>query len=241
MSDTGLPGLPGTLVLLRHPQSVRNANKHGTLFFPDDASRDAVKGVGDHLTPLTEFGHRQAIEAGAALKARFGVPDEIFHSGYVRTEAGKDGILAAYTEAERAKIRIERDWRIRERSTGWCFDMTVADVAKHFPWLQEYWRTAGEFFGMPPGGESLAQVVDRVAPFVKDLYWGRAGRTTFVVSHGNTIRCLRFLIEDLTYAAFDAKPPDVFRWPPNCGMVAYRFDADGKPELIAENEQLWTE
>jgi broad specificity phosphatase PhoE len=229
-------GLPGTLVLLRHAQSVRNAAKHGEIFFPDAASRDAVKGVPDHLTPLTDVGERQAPQAGSALRTRYGVPHEIFHSGYARTEATMSGLLTAYTDAERAAIKVERDWRIRERALGWCFDMTVDDVKASFPWLPEYWQTSGAFFGAPPGGESLAQVTDRVAPFLEGLHWGKAGRTTFVVSHGNTIRCMRFLIEDWSYAEVDAK-----RWPPNCGMVAYRFDAAGKPILIAENEPLCTE
>lgn len=49
-------------------------------------------------------------------------------------------------------------------------------------------------------GESLAEVRDRVAPFVRDvLVPGLAeGHTLLVVSHGNTIRMLVQLLEGLT-------------------------------------------
>jgi len=223
-------GLPGTLVLIRHGESERNKAKRGEVFFPDAASRDAVRGTPDHLTKLTDHGERQAAQTGAALKTRYGTPDEIIDSGFTRTSMTRDGILSAYVGAA---IRFWSDSRIRERTIGYCYDMTEDEVRANFPWLKEHWVSAGPFFGQPPGGESLAQVADRVSPFVDDLWLGKAGRTTFVVTHGNTVRCLRFVIEKLSYEAIG---PLV--WPPNCGIVAYKLGANGIYELVAENEQL---
>ncbi len=229
-------GPPDVLVLIRHAQSARNAARRGgEVFFKDEASRDLVRDTPDHLTPLTEHGRKQAAQAAAALKARFAVPDEIIHSGYLRTEETAAIILSAYSEEERAKVSVRRDWRIRERQPGWAFNMTADEAAAAFPWLQRYWSETPAFFAFPPGGESLAQVADRVAPFLTGLLMGKRGRTTYVVSHGNTIRCLRFLIEEMTYDQVGKT-----YWPPNCGIVAYQFGPLGDPKLIADNERLCT-
>ena len=227
-------GLPAKVVLIRHAQSERNAAKRGETFFKDAAARDAVAGTPDHLTPLSDLGRLQAAEAGQRLKERFGRPALILHSGYHRTVQTTEGILAAYGESERARIEIRRDWRIREREPGWGFNMTEDEARSHFPWLKGMWSEAGPFFAQPPGGESLVQVVDRVAPVIGEFNLGEEGRTIFIVSHGNTIRCMRFLFESMTYEQVEKT-----YWPPNCGVVAYDMDpATGEMRLIVENERF---
>lgn len=226
-------GLPGTLILVRHGRTPRNEAKKGDIFFKDAAARDAVRGMSDRLTPLTEAGADQAIRTGVAFRDRFGVPDEIIHSGYLRTEHTGLHLLQAYTPEERARISFRRDERIRERQLGWTYDMTEDEVRQHFPWFEEHRKTFGPYDTVPPGGECLATLVDRVGPFYQDLRRGPAGRFTVAVSHGNTIRGIRSHVEGLT--------PDQMikmRWPPNCGIVVYTFDERGVPTLVSENEVL---
>lgn len=231
MSNTGLPKI---LVLIRHGESRRNTAKKSGPFFKNAAERDAIASTPDHLTPLTDEGHRQATETGLKLKERFGVPDEIVHSGYIRTFMTGQHVLEAYAQDGPQPIVFRSDHRLRERDPGYCFNMTGRQVQKHFPWLKQYWKETPAFFARPPGGESLGDVVNQLESFVSELRTGKKDRTTFVVSHGNTIRCLRFLIEGLTYDQVGK-----MRWPPNCGIVAYRFEARGTI-LLSDNERLWT-
>jgi broad specificity phosphatase PhoE len=233
MSEIGLPGL---LVLIRHGESLRNTMvEKGTPFITEEGKKllTSLGALADHKIPLTDAGKAQAVSAGAGVKARFGVPDELVHSGFVRTESTTGGILTAYTPEERARISVRRDYRMRERNPGWLITATKAEAGGRYPWLQTYWDETGDYFAVPPGGESLAMATDRIRPFHDDLFAGPKGRKTFVVAHGNSIRCLRGLIEDLSWEQFEK-----MRWPPNCGVVAYRFDDRGVPELLCENEIL---
>ena len=88
---------------------------------------------------------------------------------------------------------------IRERDPGFTYDMTEEEAEAAFPWLNEYWHTFGGFMARPPGGESLADVVGRVHTFLDTLFRDRAGQKVLVVTHGGTIRCLRFALERWNY------------------------------------------
>ena len=58
------PTRPNLLVLVRHGQSERNVARRGNTFFPDDESRQGLRGEPDQRTPLTDLGRRQARDAG---------------------------------------------------------------------------------------------------------------------------------------------------------------------------------
>lgn len=58
------PTRPNLLVLVRHGQSERNVARRGNTFFPDDESRQGLRGEPDQRTPLTDLGTRQARDAG---------------------------------------------------------------------------------------------------------------------------------------------------------------------------------
>ncbi len=47
---------PTRLVIVRHAESLRNYLKEGKVFFPNDESRVLVRGIPDHLIPLTALG-----------------------------------------------------------------------------------------------------------------------------------------------------------------------------------------
>jgi broad specificity phosphatase PhoE len=230
---------PALLVIVRHAESARNQAKKGSVYFADDAARRIVRGTPDHLVELTEDGHKQALETGIAVRERFGVFDYVYTSGYLRTDQTAEGILAAYTDAERERMNVRMNLFIRERDSGFAYDMTEAEAEAAFPWLSEYWQTFGGFMARPPGGESLADVVARVHTFLNTLFRDRAGQKIMVVTHGGTIRCLRFALERWNYEQAQKWPPG--QAPANCGVTAYRCAESGdRMELEDYNTVYWT-
>ncbi len=229
---------PRRLVLVRHAESARNEAKKGSTYFADDAARRTVQGVPDHANPLTPLGHRQALETGRVIRERYGCFDYVYHSGYQRTVQTADDILAAYSEDERRQMRVRSNLFIRERDPGHAYDMTEAEAEAAFPWLHGYWQTFGGFFARPPGGESLADVVERVYLFLNMLFRDRAGQDVLVVMHGGTLRCFRYILERWDYE-------QALRWPPgqspaNCGVTEYECDEVlGRLVLRYYNEVFW--
>src|SRR5690606_35377316 len=115
---------------------------------------------------LSDEGRRQAIEAGVALRERFGLFEQVYPSGYLRTVDTTKLLLDAYPPDERERMRVRHHLFILERDPGHAYDMTDAEATDAFPWLQDYWTTFGPFFARPPGGERLAQVCERVYTFL---------------------------------------------------------------------------
>jgi len=233
------PDRPALLVLVRHGQSQRNIVKKQNRFYLDDESRKAVKGVPDHLIELTDEGRRQSAETGVALRQAYGTFDYVVHSGYARTVQTLEHILEAYTADERARMPVRHHLFVRERDGGHAYDMTDAEAQAAFPWLQDYWNTFGPFFARPPGGESLADVCERVYAFLQKLARTMAGRRVLVVTHGGTIWCFRYVLERWTYEEAERR----FRTEnnPNCAVTAYRYaDATRRLALAECAQVLWT-
>jgi broad specificity phosphatase PhoE len=230
---------PAVLVVIRHAESARNQAKRGSVYFADDAARRVVRGTPDHLVELTAAGHKQALETGVAIRDRFGLFDYVYTSGYKRTVETAEGILAAYSDSERAQMKVRMNLFIRERDPGHAYDMTQDEAETAFPWLNSYWRTFGGFKARPPGGESLADVVARVHTFLDTLFRDRAGQKILVVTHGGTIRCLRFALERWSYEQAENWPPG--QSPVNCGVTVYRYSpADARLVLEDYNQIYWT-
>jgi 2,3-bisphosphoglycerate-dependent phosphoglycerate mutase len=229
---------PAVLVLVRHAQSARNVAKKGNTFFLDDESHKAVQGVADDHVPITDEGRRQAELTGRALRSEFGRFDYVYHSGYRRTQETAEHLLTAYTDEEREAMQVRHHLFLRERDAGWTYDMTTAEAEAAFPWLQGYWDTVGRFFARPPGGESLAEVAERVYLFLGMLFRDRSRQRVLVVSHGGTLRVFRYLLERWTHDEF------LERWEsepvPNCAVTSYAFDAAaGRLLLSGLNRVHW--
>jgi broad specificity phosphatase PhoE len=223
---------------VRHGQSQRNVAKPDNRLFLDDEARQSVRGVPDHRIALTEEGRRQARETGTALRARYGRFDHVYHSGYRRTVETAEGILDAYPSSDREAMPVQHELFIRERDAGHAYEMTDAEAVAAFPWLQEYWQTHGPFFARPPGGESLAEVCERVHTFLDELARTHAGRRLLVVTHAGTLRCFRYVLEEWTYD--QAEHRFAHELIPNCSVTSYEYDpARGRLAVRDEARVYW--
>lgn len=233
-------GYPMLVVLSRHARSLRNEVKKGNIYLPDDESAALVQGIPDHRVPITEFGWEQARQTGRAIRERFGLFDAWYTSGYLRTGQTLEGILEAYTEAERQSMIVRTNPLIAERQAGYTYNMTTEQANFHFPYLQEHWELQGPFFGVPPGGESQYMVYTRTKFFKHQLKDTKAGLKVFAETHGGTTRALRMNYEHWTpeeyIAQYAADPPQ------NCGVTVYQFSPKtGTMELVEYNTVYWKE
>jgi 2,3-bisphosphoglycerate-dependent phosphoglycerate mutase len=185
-----------TLVLLRHGQSDWNLKNLFTGWVDVDLS---VNGVAE------------AQAGGALLKAKGVLPDVVHTS--LLTRAIRTSTLALES-AGRAWIPVRRSWRLNERHYGALQGLDKAETKAKFGDEQfQLWRRsydtppppieAGQPSGVDeryadlapdvvPQTECLLDVLVRMLPYwydaiVPDL---RAGRTTLVVAHGNSLRAL---------------------------------------------------
>lgn len=228
---------PKLLVLIRHGESQRNEAKKGATYFADDAARSRIRGVPDHKIALTDEGHQQAYRTGTGTFENLAAPDYFYHSGYLRTRQTLEGILAAYPERIRERVQVRENMFIRERDSGYSYDMTTEEAEQAFPWLKEHWATNGGFLARPPGGESLADVTKRVHTFLNTIFRDRAGQNVFVATHGGTLRCFRYLLERWNYEQAEHWPPG--QSPKNCGVTVYRYDDSKKRLVLSEYNTVY--
>lgn len=194
----------GTLILVRHGESTFNAEPRFT-------------GLLD--VPLTSAGLRQCDEAADLLKAAGLAPDRVITTPLRR----------AWQTAELMDARIGlpdpvRDWRLAERDYGVLTNMPKPEVRRtygeraFFEWRRtvdgkppaaspEQVASWGELAETPLGplqpgmSESLREVIARVQPLWHEIQqWLAADATVLVVGHGNSLRALCAVVEDLTDA-----------------------------------------
>ena len=224
-------------MLVRHGQSQRNIARKKNRFFLDDEARRPILGIPDHRIGLTDTGWQQARETGRALRGQFGVFDQVYHSGYRRAADTAAAIFESYPSDERERMRVRHHLFIRERDQGHAYAMTDAEASAAFPWLQDYWNTFGPFFARPPGGESLAEVCERVYTFLQKLARTMAGKRVLLVTHGGTIWCCRYVLERWTYEEAEHRfETEQIR---NCSVTWYALD-NGRLELKEAGVVHWS-
>jgi 2,3-bisphosphoglycerate-dependent phosphoglycerate mutase len=185
-------------VLLRHGQSETNAVEQFTGWID---------------TPLTVTGEQQARHAGALLRSG-GVAPDVVHTSVLRRSIRTAEIVL--DTLDRSWLPVVRSWRLNERQYGALAGRTKSDVraevgdeqyrrwrrgfleapppasAEHLRALADDPRYAALPAHVIPSAESLADVLARVLPHWVDTISAdlRAGRTTLVVAHGNSLRAL---------------------------------------------------
>jgi len=219
------------LILVRHGQSTWNVDN---LF------------TGWHDVDLTELGRQEAMLAGRQLQLEHLEPKIAFTSVLKRAIRSLWLILDT---TDRMWLPVERNWRLNERHYGALQGLDKAQtVAEHGEAQVKIWRRSYDVPPPPlapddprhpkfdvryadldprilPASESLKDTLARVMPFwesriVPEL---RAGRTVLVVAHGNSLRALVKMLDDMSESAIVE-----FNIPTGIPML-YELDDELKP------------
>lgn len=226
------------LYLLRHGESTANA---AGLF----------TGILD--APLSAAGVTEAQHAARLLVEAGAVPDRIWISALSRTAETVAVMLPVFLPTI---PDVGADWRLNERNYGALTGLSKAAVETSYgrdqflAWRRSYatapppmdaarlnnFADTEPFRSLPPEAltstESLADVVRRVAPFWRERLSPElaASPRILVVGHGNSLRALAMLIEDLSIPTVEQLNI------PTGHPLRYRFDlSSGKPELISSS------
>jgi ribonuclease H / adenosylcobalamin/alpha-ribazole phosphatase len=171
-------GKPTVTLLLRHGQTPMSVEKRY-------AGRTDV--------PLTEAGLTQAAAAAKRL-ASAGI-DAIVTSPLQRTVQTAEAVAAV------TGVPVTADEGFRETDFGDWDGLTFAEVRERWPSEMTAWLADPQI--APPGGESFAEVSERVTAALARVLAGRAGQRVLIVSHVTPIKTL-------VAAALLAPPPALF-------------------------------
>ena len=169
------------LVLVRHGQSEWNAKNLFTGWKDPD---------------LTHKGIEEAVNAGKKIN-EYGLSFScMFTSALVRAQNTAKIILK---EIEQEDIPTYQDKNLNERAYGSLTGMDKDEARQKFGSEQvQIWRRS--FDTCPPDGESLKDTYNRVVPyFQKNILPCLAdGKNVLVSAHGNSLRALVKLIENIS-------------------------------------------
>lgn len=189
------------LTLLRHGESQWNLENRFTGWVDVD---------------LSQKGESEARRAGALLRE---VPIDVLFTSVLKRAMRTAEI--ALTEAGRTGLPMHRDQALNERHYGDLQGLNKAETAEKYGTDQVHiWRRSYDV--PPPGGESLKDTRERVAPYFDEHIAPllRAGTNVLVVAHGNSLRSLIMLIEQLT-------PEEILKTEISTGVpITYELDAD---------------
>lgn len=194
----------GRLILIRHGQSVWNAENRFT---------------GWTDVELSEKGVREAEMAGDLLsEIRF---DAIHTSGLIRAQRTATIIMSRNSASD--EIPLIKDERLNERHYGDLQGLNKAETAeKHGPEQVHIWRRSFDI--PPPGGESLKMNAERTIPYfeeeiIPDL---EQGKNVLVSAHGNSLRSIVMHIESIS-------PQDIVSLEIATGTpMFYEYDMDSR-------------
>ena len=172
-------GEPTVTLLLRHGQTPMSVQKRYS---------------GRTDAPLTDAGVRQAAAAAKRL-ASAGI-------GAIVASPLQRAVRTAEEVAAATGIPVLTDEGFRETDFGAWEGLTFAEVRARWP--SEMARWLADPSVAPPGGESFAQVSERVTAALHRVLAARAGQTVLIVSHVTPIKTL-------VAAALLAPPPALYR------------------------------
>jgi broad specificity phosphatase PhoE len=162
---TAAQGEPAVTLLLRHGQTPMSVQK---------------RYAGRSDAPLTDAGVAQAAAAAKRL-ASAGI-DAIVASPLRRT-VQTAGEVAAVTG-----LPVAAEDGFRETDFGAWEGLTFAEVRERWPSEMTAWLADPEV--APPGGESFAEVSERVTAALDRVLAGRTGQRILIVSHVTPIKTL---------------------------------------------------
>ncbi|HET9968139.1 MAG TPA: histidine phosphatase family protein [Streptosporangiaceae bacterium] len=202
---TAAQGEPAVTLLLRHGQTPMSVQKRY-------AGRTDV--------PLTGAGLAQAAAAAKRL-APAGI-DAIVASPLQRTVQTAEQVAAV------TGLQVVTEDGFRETDFGAWEGLTFAEVRERWPSEMTAWLADPEV--APPGGESFAEVSERVTAALHRVLAGRTGQRILIVSHVTPIKTL-------VAAALLAPPPALFRMHLDvAALCEIDWYADGPAVLRSYND-----
>jgi 2,3-bisphosphoglycerate-dependent phosphoglycerate mutase len=191
------------LVLVRHGQSDWNLKNLFTGWKDPD---------------LTEQGIKEAKDAGRKLKAQGFKFDIAFTSVLKRAQHTLDLMLA---EIGQTGLRTKQNLALNERDYGDLSGLNKDDARKRWGEEQVHiWRRSYDV--PPPGGESLKDTLARALPYYVQeiLPCVLRGERVLVSAHGNSLRALIMVLENLT-------PENILKRELGTGVpIIYRLNED---------------
>ena len=169
--------------------------------------------IGDAHVTLSDKGMEQAISLGQGLGPVFLTKCLIYTSPYIRCRQTIAGVIngsGALTHPD-FDPRIFEDPRLREMEFG--YDKSRSDIQRE----KGKRETHGWFYYQMNGGESPANVYDRVSSFIESMMRQVQRKRVpriLIASHGITIRCFVMRFLHLSVSDYDRLDN-----PENCDVV----------------------
>jgi len=195
------------LILIRHGQSVWNAENRFTGWTDVD---------------LSEKGVKEAEEAGNELRDQ--VIDVIHTSDLIRAKRTAEIVIRANVTSKGTLTKS--DWRLNERNYGALQGLNKDETAeKHGAEQVHIWRRS--FDVAPPEGESLEMTAKRTIPYFEEeiLPDLESGESVLVSAHGNSLRSIVMHIEGIP-------PEDIVSFEIETGVPRYYDYSNGELSLI---------
>lgn len=180
------------LLLVRHGQSLGNvaaeAAARNNLERIDVPARDAD-------VELSDLGRQQAAAVGTYLAdlPEGGRPQVVWTSPFVRARTTAEIAL----EAAGIECDYRVDERLRDRDMGITDALTAAGIAAKYPEEVERRAWLGKFYYRPPGGESWADVVQRVRGVLTDLAGSEKHERVLVAAHDVVLLLFCYVAEGM--------------------------------------------
>lgn len=166
------------LVLIRHGQSQWNLENRFTGW--TDVS-------------LTDQGRKDAAACAASIN------DFSFDAAFTSRLIRGSGTLQIMSDTLGwSRLSVMADSALNERHYGDLQGLNKAETAEKYGVEQvQQWRRS--YFTRPPGGESMEDCERRTVPFYRQYIqpFLRDGKNVLVVAHGNSLRPIMKLLEDL--------------------------------------------
>jgi broad specificity phosphatase PhoE len=188
-----MTGWPEALWLVRHGESEGNV--------ADVAARNAGAArleldVNDIDVPLSELGGDQARALGERF-ARLSPPERPTRLVVSPARRARQTADIALEVAGLQDLPTTVDERLRDREQGILDRLTATGIRDRFPEEADRRRYVGKFWYRPPGGESWADVAQRLRAALGDLRLDGDQERVLLVAHDVPILLARYVIEHL--------------------------------------------
>jgi probable phosphoglycerate mutase len=225
-ASTTVPMRCAELLVVRHGESTANAAFTGGQAVPL-SGRDAD-------IPLTPLGERQSEALGDLLASwpPQRCPEVTLCSPYLRARRTYELASAAALRRGVTLPTARVDDRLPDRRMGELELMPAAAIRAGRPGEMDRLDAEGIYHYRPPGGESLADVADRLTLLLADINRTYAGRRVLLVAHDAIVAVLHYLLDRPSLADFTAHLAEN---PAANASITRWADTDGKLRMVEYN------